>query len=69
MHSEYELAIMHRRILQLVWHDTNKIEHIGQLQPLDLRTENQAEYLLAQGDKGQPLKIRLDYIQQYRILD
>ena len=67
-HSDYELAIMQHRQLQLVWRGQNNIEHISRLRPLDLITEKHAEYLLAQDHLGQSLKIRLDYIRQYRIL-
>lgn len=68
IHSEYELAIMQQRHMQLVWLDHNAIQHISRVKPLDLITENHAEYLLAQDHEGQSLKIRLDYIRQYRIL-
>ena len=67
-YSEYELAIMQHRHLQLAWRDAHDLEHISQLQPLDLKTENHGEYLLAQDHEGQTLKIRLDWIRQYRIL-
>lgn len=68
IHSEYELAIMQHRHMQLVWQDLNDIKHISRVQPLDLITENHAEYLLVQDHEGQSIKIRLDYIRQYRIL-
>ena len=68
IYSEYELAIMRQHQLQLVWQDQYNIEHISRLQPLDLKTENHAEFLLARDHEGQSLKIRLDYIRQYRIL-
>jgi len=68
IHSEYELAIMQQRHMQLVWLDHKTIQHISRVKPLDLITENHAEYLLAQDHEGQKIKIRLDYIQQYRIL-
>ena len=68
IHSEYELAIMQQRHMQLVWQDIEGIQHISHVQPLDLVTEDHAEYLLLQDHEGQETKIRLDYIQQYRIL-
>lgn len=68
IYSEYELAIIQHHTLQLVWLDTNSIEHISRLKPLDLQTENHAEYLIARDHDNHQLKIRLDYIRQYRIL-
>ena len=68
VYSEYELAIIRQYQLQLVWWDKNDIEHISRLTPLDLQTENHAEFLIAQDHEKQQLKIRLDYIQHYRIL-
>ena len=68
IYSEYELSIMQQHQLQLVWFDSDHIEHISRVTPLDLKTENHAEYLLAQDHEKHLLKIRLDYIQQYRIL-
>ena len=68
IHSEYELAIMQHRHLQLIWKDPHGMQHIGHLQPVDLKIRNQAEFLLAKDHEGQLLQIRLDYIQQYRIL-
>ena len=68
VYSEYELAIIRQHLLQVVWRDENNIEHISRLTPLDLQTENHAEFLIAQDHEQQRLKIRLDYILQYRIL-
>ena len=68
IYSEYELAIIRQYQLQLVWCDENNIEHISRVTPLDLQTENHAEFLIAQDHEKQTLKIRLDYIRQYRIL-
>jgi Rho-binding antiterminator len=69
IYSEYELAIMRHHWLQLVWQEPGGLEHISRLLPLDLKTEDHAEYLLAKDYRGEPLRIRLDYIRQYRILD
>ena len=68
IYSEYELAIIRQHLLQLVWRDEDNIEHLGRITPLDLQTESRAEFLIAQDHEKQQLKIRLDYIQQYRIL-
>jgi len=62
LHSEYELAVMHRVNLRLAWRDQHGQRHIGQLLPLDLRTRNRTEYLVAQTHDGRHHDIRLDRI-------
>lgn len=62
LHSEYELAIMHRMNLRLAWLDAQGQEHIGKVLPLDLYTRDRVEYLAAQGIDGQQHEIRLDRI-------
>jgi len=62
-HSQYELAIMHRVMLQLCWRDEHGQAHIGKVMPLDLKTENHKEYLIAQTNDGALHQIRLDRIE------
>jgi Rho-binding antiterminator len=64
LYSEYELAIMHGDRLRLSWRDPEGNAHIGNVIPTDLRTRNGAEFLIATGQEGITLVIRLD-----RILD
>ena len=63
-HSHYELAIMHRLMLQLVWRDEAGQPHIGRFMPLDLKTEHHQEFLVAQSNDGVMHQIRLDKIEQ-----
>lgn len=63
-HSEYELAIMHRVMLQLTWRDIEGQAHIGRFMPLDLKTEQHQEFLIAQSNDGVMHQIRLDKIEQ-----
>ena len=62
-HSKYELAIMHKQRLSIRWQDENGALHTEMLLPIDVKTENGAEYLLL---KRQPddeqIKLRLDKI-------
>jgi len=61
-YSKYELWIMHRRNLKVAWKDETGQEHLGILQPLDLRTRNKQEFLIAQLPQGDKVQIRLDMI-------
>jgi len=69
IYSEYELVIMHRRKLRLFWKDLQQLDHLCLVHPLDLQTENHAEYLIARDSEGRDLKIRLDRIKRYHILE
>ena len=68
LHSQYELAIMQRQTLKLVWRDGQQT-HISTVAPLDLQTRQGQEFLIAKDQQGQRLQIRLDYIQQHTRLD
>ena len=61
-HSLYELAIMQRVMLLLTWRSENGQSHIGKLMPLDLKTQDQQEFLIAQSNDGGMHQIRLDRI-------
>lgn len=64
-YSHYELAIMHRRALRLMWCDGNLI-HYATVLPLDLQTRNHAEYLIGRDACGADVRIRLDLIRVCR---
>jgi len=57
LHSEYELAIMHRRRVQLRW--TGGDEPVL---PLDLVARNGEEFLIFERSDGQRQEVRLDHI-------
>ena len=59
----YEIAIMHGTQLQLVWLDANQQHHISVVKPVDLKTRQSAEFLIATTDAGKTLQLRLDHIQ------
>ena len=61
-HSLYELAIMQRVMLLLTWRSEDGQNHIGKFMPLDLKTQDQQEFLIAQGNDGSIHQIRLDRI-------
>lgn len=64
LHSGYELAIMHKAALQLTWLDQYKQQHEERLMPLDLKTKDHKEYLIARSSSGEMHEIRLDKIKQ-----
>jgi Rho-binding antiterminator len=62
LYSEFELAIMHRTRLQLSWRDTQGSPHLEVLVPVDLRTRQGEEFLVAVDALGAEREIRLDRI-------
>lgn len=67
-HSEYELLIMHREEVQLHWQDENGVLHSEKLLPTDLKVKSGEEFLIAINNSGQQYQVRLDQIQQYKII-
>lgn len=63
-HSELELHIMHRQPLRLRLRDGDATRE-ERLLPVDIGAESGAEYLHAQRDDGERLKIRLDTIVHF----
>lgn len=61
-HGEYELAIMHRKQLDLCWHATDG-ECCECVLPLDIVVRNHEEFLLVKNEAGDELEIRLDWIK------
>ena len=61
-HSEYELAIMHKLMLHLAWTEDTGQQRIGNIMPLDLKTQDKKESLIGQSNDGAIHYIRLDKI-------
>ena len=68
LHSQYELAIMHKSKVELSWLSEGELISESNILPLDVQTKNKAEYLLAVDEKNNNLCIRLDHIRKMRIL-
>ncbi|MBI3560993.1 MAG: transcriptional antiterminator, Rof [Gammaproteobacteria bacterium] len=66
LHSQYELAIMHRTQLRVVWRDPQGQDHVCNLLPIDLRTERGEEFLIGRDHTGQTIRLRLDRIHTAR---
>ena len=65
MYAELEVVIMHRRRVRMAWHATDGKTRMEQLLPVDLRTRDHEEFLLAEDSHGYPLEIRLDRIARF----
>lgn len=62
LHSEYELAILRRRTLRLVWSENN-VTYNQAVLPTDLETVNREEFLTCRLESGEQHRIRLDRIR------
>lgn len=61
-YSRYELAIMHRQRMRVAWQDSAGCAHLEALHPVNLRSHDRAEFLLAKNRFGKILELRLDRI-------
>lgn len=68
LYSRYELAIMHRRTLRLVWADDDGRAHLETVLPCDLQTRAHQEFLLAETLAGDARCLRLDRIRHVDFL-
>ena len=62
LHSEYEIAIMHRKSLTIKWLDEEGISHADTVLPKDILVTNGEEFLVAEIRDNTELRIRLDYV-------
>ncbi len=66
LYDNYEIAIMHGEQLQLVWIDGAQRHNISVVTPIDLKTRQGAEFLIATTEDGKTLQLRLDHIQSFK---
>lgn len=63
LHSQYELAIMHKNKLCLTWCKDGEVVTETNIIPVDIQTKNKAEYLVVKtSEQNNLFSIRLDYI-------
>ena len=67
-YSELELAIMHKQWLRVAWKERGT-DHVESLLPLNLETCNREEFLIAETQVGNQLRIRLDYLGSLQTID
>lgn len=65
MYAELEVAIMHQIRIRMAWHTVEGRTRLEQVLPVDLRTREHEEYLLAEDSHGYPLEVRLDRISRF----
>lgn len=62
-YDTYEIAILHRQNLHLVW-DEGNVTYDQVVTPLNLRTADGAEYLILRTADGDTRDVRLDRIRR-----
>jgi len=63
LYSKFELWIMHRQNLRLVWRDADGGDHIGVVKPTDMQTQTGSEFLcFTDTVEDKPDRVRLDRI-------
>ena len=68
IYSNYELAIIRRCLLRVVWEGAGGIDRIETLKPSDLRTRRSAEFMIARNQLGHRRVLRLDRIKSAEII-
>lgn len=63
-YGEFERAIIGRQHLRVAWCDARGMDHLEVLVPLDLETCCGEEFLHASNDRGEHLRLRLDWIKR-----
>ena len=67
LHSEYELAIMHKNRLCLTWHEDGEVVTEENIIPVDIQVKNKAEYLVVKISGQKEFFIRLDFIIKMQV--
>ena len=62
LHDEYEIAIMHKKHMNIKWSDDGGEEHADKVLPKDIQVKDKAEFLVANTRDNKELCIRLDKI-------
>ena len=66
IHEHYQLAVLKRLPLDLVWSDAAGEIKRARLDPIDVYTKDRAEFLLGRSKDLGEVVIRLDYIREAR---
>lgn len=62
LHDEYELAIMHKKHLNIRWLDDLGKRHVAKVLAKDILVKNKEEFLIAETLENKKLCIRLDKV-------
>lgn len=63
VYNRYEVAILSRTSLRIMWHGARGIDRVETLTPTDLRTRSGAEFMIARNRLGHRRVLRLDRIR------
>lgn len=66
-YDQYEIAILHKRKLQLTWQEGN-VTYSQVVEPLNLRTAQGEEFLILRLPGGETREVRLDHIRRTETL-
>ena len=62
LHDEYEIAIMHKKLIDIRWSGDDGEEYTDKVLPKDILVRDKAEFLVANTRDNRELCIRLDKI-------
>lgn len=62
LHDEYEIAIMHKKHINIKWSGDGGEEYTDKVLPKDIQVKDKAEFLVAKNRDNKELCIRLDKI-------
>ena len=62
LHDEYEIAIMHKKQLNIKWIDESGQAHKANVRATDILVKDKQEFLIARTQDGEVLCLRLDNI-------
>ncbi|MCK5336575.1 MAG: transcriptional antiterminator, Rof [Gammaproteobacteria bacterium] len=65
LHSEYELAIMHKERVILSWIGINNKTQTETVEPIDIMVRDKQEFLKVRTENNKTNEIRLDKIVQF----
>ena len=68
LYSDYEVAIVQHKRMRLSWRQAGGQLHIEVIRPVDLKTRDHEEFLLAETLEGKVLELRLDQIIKGEVL-
>ncbi|MEN8177897.1 MAG: hypothetical protein ABFS39_04690 [Pseudomonadota bacterium] len=66
LHEHYQLAVMKKMLIDMVWSDAAGERRVDRIRPLDVYTKAKAEYLLGEIENLGEIEIRLDLINEAR---
>lgn len=69
LYSTFELTILRGQALKVRWQGARHQDRVETLIPVDLKTRNHAEYMIARGLDGKRRVLRLDRIQDAKVVD